>query len=237
MKTPSPELYERCLKYWPYRESLKTVVEIIANQTPRGVNLVDLMCGTGFLLARIVERRPDLKLHGVDKNEEYIAYAKDQYPTFNFKVGDVLTCKPRQKFDIVTCTGALHHIPYLKQERVIERIARMMKPKGLAIVSDCYLDGGDQNEADRQIAAARLGYEYLRETIENGAPDEVMDATIDIMRNDIFEKEFKTSFPEKMPIFERNFWDVTLYKTWPGTEVSPTIEHGDYIHVLRGPRR
>ena len=73
---PSPDVYEQELVYWPYKDSLAKVQDIISTRTPIGGKLLDLMCGPGYLLGKIQEKRGDLFLDGLDIDEKYIAHAK-----------------------------------------------------------------------------------------------------------------------------------------------------------------
>jgi trans-aconitate methyltransferase len=225
---PSPEIYEEELKYMPYRTSLMQTLGIISSQTPFRGSLLDLMCGPGFLLGQISAKRADLSLQGVDLDENYIAHARKKYPNVDLAVEDVLLWKPKQPVDVAICTGALHHIPYERQAEVIEKMSTMIKPSGFALISDCYVaDYADETE--RKLAAAKLGYEYLRETMRNGAPREVINATIDILRNDVMMDEFKTSMAKRMPAFRRFFGKVETHRTWPLEGAG----YGDYITILR----
>lgn len=156
----------------------------------------------GYLLGQIAAQRKDLTLLGVDSDERYIDHSREKYPGINFEVGDILLWKPKEPFDVVICTGSLHHIPYEKQEEAVERMASMVKPSGFCIISDCHIDDYS-DEKERKIAAAKLGYEYLRETINNGAPEDVVAATIDILHNDVMMDEFKTSLKKRLPIYKK----------------------------------
>jgi 2-polyprenyl-3-methyl-5-hydroxy-6-metoxy-1,4-benzoquinol methylase len=225
---PESETYEQELVYMPYKESLKKVLETISSQVPINGSLFDIMCGPGYLLGKIAEIRKDLILHGVDSDERYIVHSKEKYPGISFEVGDVLSWKPKELFDVVICTGSVHHIPYKKQEEAIKRIASMVNPGGLCIISDCYIDDYS-DEKERKMAAAKLGYEYLRETINNGAPDDVVVATIDILHNDVMMDEFKNSVKKRLPIFQKYFKNVEVIKTWPNID----SEYGDYIMVCK----
>jgi hypothetical protein len=110
-------------------------------------------------------------------------------------------------------------------------MASIAKPGGFVLISDCYIDDYS-NETQRQVAAAKLGYEYLRETIQNGAPQPVVKATIEILWNDVLMKEYKTSMKKRKSIFESIFYNVETLKTWPVFE----SEYGDYISICRNGR-
>lgn len=225
---PDSKIYELELKYWPYKDSWEKVLEIISEKSPKGGTLLDLMCGPGYLLGQIASKRKDLKLKGMDIDKRYITYSSRKYPQIDFEISDVLSWKSKELFDVVACTGSVHHIPYEKQGDVIKTMAAMVKPGGFVLISDCYIDDYS-NEKERKVAAAKLGYEYLKGTIENGAPDEVIEPCIDILWNDVFMKEFKTSLKKRLPLLKKHFDEVETIKTWPKIE----SEYGDYISICR----
>lgn len=226
-KLPESEIYEKGLLYWPYKSSQQLVLDKIAELAPPGGCLLDIMCGPGNLLGRIAKIRPDLELIGVDVDPRYVQYGRQAYPQVFFEEGDVLSWNPISDIDAVICTGALHHIPYDLQEGAIASIASIAtrgKSK-IVIISDCYVDEYT-NETERKKVAAKLGYEYLRETIQNGAPDDVIAWTVDILWNDVFRKEFKPSLSMSLSLLAKHFREVRTDKTWP----SENTKYGDYVH-------
>jgi len=109
---PESEIYEEGLQFWPYQSSLKAVLDEVTSRAPQNGTLVDLMCGPGFLIGQLEEARRDLTLLGVDIDKRYIDYASEKSRRTNFEEGNILTWSAFEKFDVVTCTGSLHHIPY-----------------------------------------------------------------------------------------------------------------------------
>lgn len=229
---PETEIYEAGLAYWPYKASLQTVLDHVVAHAPQNGSLVDVMCGPGYLLGKIGEKRQDLVLYGVDIDDRYVSHGNRTYERAAFGRGDVLGWQPPVPIDVVICTGAIHHVPYEKQGLAIENIASMVKPGGFAIISDCYVDDC-ANEMERKLAAAKLGYEYLKTTIENGAPDAVVGWTVDILSNDVLMEEYKMSIEKRMPLLERHFRSISTAKTWPHHEhgAMPLTGYGDYVHV------
>ena len=225
---PIPETYEDGLKYWPYRKSLAAVREHVVDHAPMNATVLDVMCGPGYLLGQIAKRRSDLSLAGVDIDERYVPYGRATYPGVSFEQGDVLAWKPESTFDVVLCTGSLHHIPYAKQEDAIAAIAAMVRSSGFAIISDCYVDDFE-GEIERKLAAAKLGHEYLVETIRNGAPDKVVEWTVDILWNDVLEHEYKTSVEKRLLQLKKHFTDVLTSRIWPSH--SADTGYGDYVHI------
>lgn len=226
---PEAETYEDGLEYWPYRTSLQAVINYISEHALQGGMLLDVMSGPGYLLGKIKEKRPDLILSGVDIDDRYVSHGLKTYPSVRFEKGDVLNWQPREKFDVVVCTGSVHHIPYEQQEKAISSIASMVKPNGLVVISDCYVDDYS-DETERKQAAAKLGYEYIRETIANGGSNRVIEWTVDILWNDVLMHEFKPSFEKRLPILKRHFAEIETLKAWPNTTPPG---YGDYIHICK----
>ncbi|QQR78455.1 MAG: hypothetical protein IPJ68_05265 [Candidatus Moraniibacteriota bacterium] len=86
------------------------------------------------------------------------------------------------------------------------------------------------DEQSRQLAAAELGYAYLKAVIENRAPLCIIAVAVDILRNDVLaDGEYKNSVDKLVRMAEAVFARVTLVKTWPNFSAS----YGDHLLVLR----
>jgi SAM-dependent methyltransferase len=226
---PSPAVYEKEFRYMPWGILARQVIALVAKQAPRNGKVLDLMCGPGYMLSKIQQLRTDVELCGVDIDKRYITYGRKQYSNIIFTAADVLLWKPKGRFyDVVVCTGGLHHIAYSKQERFLSKLSTLLKQDGTAIVADPYVRKYS-NERTRRLAAAELGYEYLRAVINNGAPDGITSATIDIMYNDILPNgEYKTYTARIEKVLRKYFKIIKLHKTWPKEK----SEYGDYYWVV-----
>ena len=225
---PTPEIYEKEFKYMPWGELIEQVLDYLEQETPRDAKVLDLMCGPGYLLGRIKQLRPDLDLTGVDIDERYIHFAKDKYPNIKFEVSDSLLWNTSEKFDLIICTAGLHHLPYEKQEEFIEKVSKFLAEDGFCVFADPYIDDYS-SEQERQMAASKLGYEYLVDVIEKNAPREIISATVDILYNDVMKFEFKNSIEKNKVLFHKYFSFVETNKTWPKSDSG----YGDYWIVLK----
>lgn len=224
---PTAEIYEKEYKYMPWGVLSDEVLRTIVNIAPKNGVLVDLMCGTGYLLGKIKKERPDLKLVGIDFEKEYIQFAHNNYKNIQFIHADATDWKSETKADIVLCTSGIHHLPYEKQEPFIIKLQETIKPRGVVITGDPCIDEYN-NEAERKIASARLGFEYLVEVIKNRATTDVIDATISILKNDVMGVEYKTSVVKQKQIFKKYFSKVDEHKIWP----KDAGNYGDYYFIL-----
>lgn len=225
---PTAEVYQKEVEYMPWGILINKIEALITETVPQNGTVVDLLCGTGFLLGELQKKRPDIRYVGVDLESEFIEYAQQQYPLVNFQVADALTWESDIKFYAVICTGGLHHIPYEHQKEFIAKLSGLVAQNGFAVVADPYIDDY-ANEQERKLAAAKLGYEYLVATIKNGATDDVVEATASLIGNDVLKVEYKSAIKKIESYFKEYFKSVERYKTWPEAD----SEYGDYYFVLR----
>ena len=75
-------------------------------------NAMDLACGTG-VLCRIL-KDSGIETAGMDFSSGMIGIARENNPDIPFEVADMITFRPEERYDLVTCTGdAVNHIPDL----------------------------------------------------------------------------------------------------------------------------
>ena len=91
---------------------------------------LDLACGTG-VLCRILKEQ-GIESRGMDFSEGMIAIARTESPDIPYDVADMITYRPDEQFDLVTCTGdALNHIPELSNVgRIFENVYAYLAPGG-----------------------------------------------------------------------------------------------------------
>jgi 2-polyprenyl-3-methyl-5-hydroxy-6-metoxy-1,4-benzoquinol methylase len=225
---PEPEIYEKEFEFMPWGVLIDRILSMVEKEAPRDGSVLDLMCGPGYLLGEIAKRRGDLSLEGIDINNEFIQHAKRKYPGISFHVVDVLSWNSSKKYDLVLCTGGIHHLPYDRQARFLGTIPELLNPHAIVIFADPYVDDFS-NELERKRASAKLGYEYMVAAMKRGAPDEIIKATVDILYNDVMGSEYKTSLKKIGPVFRRIFTNIQIIKMWPESD----SEYGDYIIVCK----
>ena len=115
-------LYERKHGFvWEYGEEL---IELLAPQA--GESILDLGCGTGQLTNKIATT--GAKVIGIDRSEDMIVKAKQNYPQLKFEVADATNFQVKQPLDAVFSNAVLH---WIKQpEAVIKCIQQALKPGG-----------------------------------------------------------------------------------------------------------
>lgn len=94
--------------YFPEAFGEELIQWIAQNQVPVKKSL-DLGCGTGILCG--ILHKNGVSARGADLSEGMVAVARQNYPYIPFDVANMITYRPDERFDLVTCTGdALNHI-------------------------------------------------------------------------------------------------------------------------------
>ena len=229
-KLPNPVTYLLEMKFMPWGKLLESVLLEIIERVPRNGSVIDLMCGPGFLLDTIQNYRPDLTLTGVDIDYRYIHYASKKNPSIQYKQADVLSNKYHDIFDCVICTGSMHHLPYETQPLLFNRMSNFISKNGLCICADPCISEYT-NELERQLAAAELGYEYLKAVLHAQAPPSIIDATLNILHNDVLANgEYKNSLSQITKMASQFFEHIEINKIWPNSDST----YGDYYIVCHG---
>jgi ubiquinone/menaquinone biosynthesis C-methylase UbiE len=128
---------------------LKKHIEIAGLRNP---HVLDLGCGPGSLTEKL-SAVSGIKLTGVDISPAMIHQAKARFPEADFFVDDMEALSfDDGTFDVVFCSGVLHHLPVL--DLALKEIRRVLKTNGIVVLREPNAD----NFASRfpQVAFAGL---------------------------------------------------------------------------------
>jgi ubiquinone/menaquinone biosynthesis C-methylase UbiE len=115
----------------------RTIAAIPA--TP-GAPLLDVGCGTGVLIERVMARYPDLRVTGADPSPEMLAVARARVPAgarLVLAVAEALPF-PSGTFGVVVTSSSLHH--WRDPAMGLREIARVLGPAGLLVLTDWRAD-------------------------------------------------------------------------------------------------
>ena len=191
------EDYDRIfLEYPQYRYILKRMTELLVDAN--GKSVLDLGCGTGNLMASVLEAYPEVRLFGIDPSEgmrqactQRLAGREDVQVT----AGDALEIPfDDGKFDCVITNLALHHVAPDDRSKCAGEIARVLKKGGALIYSDmfCDIDGppGDPRKARDIIEKTTSAALYC---LDHGAYDMMMIMLKTLPVNVAEEGEYETT--------------------------------------------
>lgn len=121
------------------RERIWEEFDFLKSKVVSGEKVLDLGCGNG----RFIEffKKQGIEYFGVDNSERLIEIAKKRHPEGNFQVADSFNLPfPDNFFDKIISIAVLHHIPsYGKRTEFLKEAKRILKPKGVLILTVWYL--------------------------------------------------------------------------------------------------
>ena len=107
---------------WNYYPEIfgEQLLEWLGRQDVKPKTSMDLACGTGVLCE--ILHRSGIRASGMDFSSGMIEIARKGSPEIRYDVADMISYRPEEQFDLVTCTGdALNHIGSLAD---VEKIFR-----------------------------------------------------------------------------------------------------------------
>lgn len=226
---PDAKVYEQEMKYFPWGILIADVIDHVVQKAPQGGSLVDLMCGPGHLLGVLRKKRPDLKLIGVDCNAKYIWHARQQYSNVQFIRADARKWNPGREFSMVVCTAGVHHLPYRDQPVFIRKLPSLVETEGTVIYADPFI-APYTTERERKRNAAAFGHATLQAVLQKNPPADVIQAAIDVLRNDVLGWEYKTSLAKMLPVLHRHFSCVQISYPWKPED---EVDAGDCLFLLQ----
>ncbi|MBU0649157.1 methyltransferase domain-containing protein [Patescibacteria group bacterium] len=112
------------------RQNLWAILSLFEPYVNNGDNILDIGCGNGRLIGLLKNKKIDYL--GVDNSENLIKLARQDYPEYNFKIGDITAPElGNQEFDKIFLIGVLHHIPSRElRNKCVQNIYAALKPGG-----------------------------------------------------------------------------------------------------------
>ena len=147
---------------------------------PRGLHLLELGSGNGFITAGIAGAYPDNHFTLMDGNQQMLASARELFPAENFQFKqDVLEHffvhqDRTARYDFIYSSNAIHHLDHQEKTGLYQQIYTALNHGGLFINIDVVLPPTDLSEQ----WSLRLWGDWLRrrqESRHTGTPDKYAD--------------------------------------------------------------
>ncbi|MFA5121019.1 methyltransferase domain-containing protein [Zavarzinia sp.] len=137
------------------RQALPLLRRVIAGRDLRGLRVADIGCGTGGLIADMKATWPQLHVTALDLSPAYLRRVRRRLQGRG-RLGFVQAKAEALPFadeslDALTCVYLFHELPPRVREEVAAEFARVLKPRGAAIVVDA-LQTGDTPDFDGLLA-------------------------------------------------------------------------------------
>jgi predicted TPR repeat methyltransferase len=145
----SPEAMEKFFAEaedpWGYKRNpdhLGRAGEILDILKPRKFKrMLDVGCAEGFI-THLIRAAADYRL-GIDPSPTAIQRAREEFSAeIDFAVGNLLTFRSDQPFDLVTITGVLYYVKE-KIEQVYATLDALLEPGGVLLLSHLKESSGD----------------------------------------------------------------------------------------------
>ncbi|RJP32520.1 MAG: class I SAM-dependent methyltransferase [Actinobacteria bacterium] len=153
-----------------YSRMLAAMVERVPDR--EGIRALDLGCGTGNLIALLLERSPSMRITGVDPSAGMREVSAERFrdrPDVKITAGDALDIPfPDASFNLLVSSLALHHVPPDLKPSCAQELARVLEPGGIFIHADpfCGVPGAPdeppwwRDVIERMVAKAVYSLEH-----------------------------------------------------------------------------
>ncbi|MBQ4251822.1 MAG: methyltransferase domain-containing protein [Erysipelotrichaceae bacterium] len=111
--------------FWPQYEKLFRIAE------NSGLRILEIGCGPGALTRTLADRYPKAQVIGLDRDSNFIAFARRQFPDLEFLEGDICALPfENESFDVVISNTVVEHVD---PEFFWNEQLRVLKPGGICL--------------------------------------------------------------------------------------------------------
>jgi 2-polyprenyl-3-methyl-5-hydroxy-6-metoxy-1,4-benzoquinol methylase len=137
------------------RDHILPLVPGLIAKLARGIDVVDIGCGSGRALCLMAADFPNTHFLGYDLCEDAIAAARNQaqregLKNVRFEVRDVSRIEETEKFDLITAFDAIHD--QAKPQVVLHQIATALRPGGMFLMQDILASSRLEKNIDNPLA-------------------------------------------------------------------------------------
>jgi SAM-dependent methyltransferase len=125
-------------------ERFDVMVRVIANTQKVASQVIDLGCGTGSLMLRLLENLPKAKVYGIDFDPTLLALAEKRLAEFGERVELIHTDLRDESWiklvsapiDAAVSATALHWLSPKQLDRLYSQLAQILRPGGIFLNAD-----------------------------------------------------------------------------------------------------
>lgn len=151
--------------YGAHARTLYPVLLAQMGQIPHR-QVLDVGCGTGELLCRVLERWPETSCAGLDLSENMLEVARRKLGgRAELAAGDAKALPfASGRFDVVVCSDSFHHYP--EAEAAVGEFHRVLAPGGVLLLADTTAPAGARQLVNLFLPLSREGDFHLYGTGE-----------------------------------------------------------------------
>lgn len=181
----------------------------IDNLLEKGINILDIGCGSGIWIKDMINKFPVNKYWGLDCSKEYIDSIK--LKNCNFKIGNIINDFPLKEndFNFIHQRLLIGAIPKNKWSTVINNIKKGLKNNGWIELVECYMKPINAGPKFTKLM------EYVIEILKNDNLDPFITKKLgNILKENEFEN-ISESYTE-IPLNTKNDVGITHIANWKG---------------------
>ena len=118
--------------FW-FRSRNAIIVWALRKYFPHFSSLLEVGCGTGFVLSGIAQAFPGARIAGSEIHTAGLAFAARRLPTVELQQMDARKLPYREEFDVVAAFDVIEHI--VEDELVLQNFHRAIKPGGGCLIT------------------------------------------------------------------------------------------------------
>lgn len=118
--------------FW-FRSRNRLIVWALEHHFPSARCLLEVGCGTGFVVAGIAQAGAPLTLHAGDAQSSGLMFARDRAPAARLYQLDARSLPFDREFDVVGAFDVIEHLD--EDERVLAQMWRAIRPGGGALIT------------------------------------------------------------------------------------------------------
>jgi len=118
--------------FW-FEERARLVASAADRFFPSARNLLDVGCGTGYVLGHIAKRRPGLEISGGDVSGAALVEARQRLPSALLYRMDIENIPFEAEFDVVCCLDVLEHVR--DDLAALRNLHRAIRPSGGLLIT------------------------------------------------------------------------------------------------------
>lgn len=121
-----------CGHFW-FQNRNDLIIYALNRYFPTARTFCEIGCGTGFVLMKVANARPELKTVGIELYPNALTFAQSRLPQGEFLQADARQLPYVEEFDVVAALDVLEHLD--EDELVLRNMWQCLKPGGSVMIT------------------------------------------------------------------------------------------------------
>jgi SAM-dependent methyltransferase len=120
-------------RHWWFLSRNQIITWVLKSKVGRLANLLEVGCGTGFVISGIAKAFPSLKLEASEYFEDGLVFARQRLPKCRFRQLDATAMAEENAYDCIGSFDVIEHID--ADETVLFNFNRALRPGGFLVLT------------------------------------------------------------------------------------------------------